>query len=72
MWIRIDLFFLQSVGHDKGLVINLYGEGGLENGKVFAPPLPSPAQDRVTFFAPPLLEGGNFVRPPPPSLWLKL
>ena len=58
----------------KGLVIN-YGEGGggLQNGKIaglklFAPP----SQDRVKKFAPPLLKGGNFLRPPPPSLWLKL
>ena len=50
----------------KGLVIN-YGEGGLQNGKIagaklFAPP--PPPQDRVKLFAPPLLDSGNFSRPP--------
>ena len=39
--------------------------------KLFSPP---PIQDRVKLFAPPtpLLKSGNFLRPPPPSIWLKI
>ena len=49
----------------KGLVIN-YREGGAskwENrgSKTFCAP---PPQDRVKLFAPPLLKGGNLLRPP--------
>ena len=31
-----------------------------------------PLKKRVKLFASPLLNGGNFLRPPPPSVWLKL
>ena len=57
----------------KGLVIN-YGEGGgLQNGIIAGPKLfaasPRPPSRQVEMSAPPVLKGGNFLRPP--SVWLK-
>ena len=60
----------------KGLVINYEEGGGLQNGKyrgseTFCAPPPPPSREGKNNSAPPL-KSGNFLRPPPPSIWLKL
>ena len=53
----------------KGLVINNGEGGGLQLGKSQVRNFLRSPQDRVKPFAPPLLKGGNFLRPPPPHYY---